>query len=407
MELLKWIKNGKSRSLTAQKEEPRGFGRAEMEEVLSFHKSLPGYEPTPLADLRNLAAHCGVAAVRLKDESKRFGLNAFKVLGGSYAIGKYLGKMLGLPMKDLPFPVLISEEIRKKLGNLTFVTATDGNHGRGVAWMARQLGQKAVVYMPKGSAPMRYDNIAAEGAEVTITDLNYDDAVRLAGQKAAQEGWIMVQDTAWEGYEEIPLWIMQGYATIAQEIEAQLREEGADTPTHVFLQAGVGSFAGAIQGYLAERYRAERAITVICEPHGANCIYKSMEAGDGNPHAVTGDLKTIMAGLACGEPNTISWKILRDYADFAVSCDDSVAAHGMRALSSPLCGDKRIISGESGAVGLGLFTLLTEKTGAFQELRKALGIDEHSRILCVSTEGDTDAEGFRNIVWNGAYGNTK
>lgn len=376
-----------------------------MKEVYDFHKSLPDYQATPLVDLKTLASYYGVKKVWLKDESKRFGLNAFKVLGGSYAIGKYLSKKLNRDMKDLPFNVLISDEVKKQLGDVTFVTATDGNHGRGVAWMAARLRQKSVVYMPKGSAQMRFDAIAREGADVSITDLNYDDAVRLANKGAQDHGWIMVQDTAWDGYEEIPLWIMQGYSTIINEVVEQLEAAKEEKPTHVFLQAGVGSFAGAVQGYLAHLYGDDRPVTVICEPHGANCIYKSMEADDGNPHNVTGDLTTIMAGLACGEPNTISWKILRDNADFSVSCDDQVAARGMRVLSSPLGNDARVISGESGAVGLGLFTILSEKKEEYKELMNELKIDENSRILCISTEGDTDVEGFKNVVWNGAYPN--
>lgn len=405
MELLKWVHNKKSRDVNYQKEKLIGFDAQSMHDVYEFHKSLPNYKPTPLVDLKNLATHYGVKKIWLKDESKRFGLNAFKVLGGSYAIGKYLSQKLGKDINELPYNVLVSDEIKKMLGDVTFVTATDGNHGRGVAWMANRLNQKSVVYMPKGSAKMRFDAIAKEGADVTITDLNYDDAVRLANKGAENYGWIMVQDTAWDGYEEIPLWIMQGYSTIINEVIEQLKELGDEKPTHVFLQAGVGSFAGAVQGYLAHLYGDDRPITVICEPHGANCIYKSMVANDGNPHNVGGDLTTIMAGLACGEPNTISWKILRDNADFSVSCDDQIAARGMRVLSSPLGNDERVISGESGAVGLGLFTILSERKEEFSELIKELKIDENSKILCISTEGDTDVEGYRNIVWNGAYSN--
>ena len=405
MELLKWVHNTKSRDCNYKKEELVGFDEKNMHDVYEFHKSLPNYKPTPLVDLANLAKYYGVKKVWLKDESKRFGLNAFKVLGGSYAIGKYLSQRLGKDINDLPYNVLISDEIKKQLGELTFVTATDGNHGRGVAWMANRLNQNSVVYMPKGSAQMRFDAIAREGAKVTITDLNYDDAVRLANKGAEDYGWIMVQDTAWDGYEEIPLWIMQGYSTIINEVVEQLKAFGDEKPTHVFLQAGVGSFAGAVQGYLAHLYGDERPITVICEPHGANCIYKSMAANDGNPHNVTGDLTTIMAGLACGEPNTISWKILRDNSDFSVSCDDEIAARGMRVLSSPLGDDTRVISGESGAVGLGLFTVLSEKKDEYKELMDALKIDENSKILCISTEGDTDVEGYKNVVWNGAYSN--
>lgn len=402
MELLKWIKNEKSRNKNYEKVPLFGFQDEDINEVYNFHKTLPNYKATPLVNLKDLSKHYGIKNIWIKDESKRFGLNAFKVLGGSYAMGKYLSKRLNKPMKELPFNVLISDEVKKELGDITFVTATDGNHGRGVAWMANKLRQKSIVYMPKGSAIMRLENIRKEGAKATITDLNYDDAVRLANDKAISIGGVMVQDTAWDGYEEIPLWIMQGYTTIINEIKEQLAE---DKPTHVFLQAGVGSFAGAIQGYLAHLYGEERPITVICEPHGANCIYKSMEVNDGNPHNVTGDLKTIMAGLACGEPNTISWKILRDNSDFSVSCEDSISARGMRVLSSPLGEDKRVISGESGSVGLGLVTELLDNKEKYKEFLNELKLDENSKVLCISTEGDTDLQGYKNIVWDGMYSN--
>ena len=184
MELLKWVHNTKSRDVNYTKEKLVGFEEKEMKEVYDFHKSLPGYKATPLVELDDLAKYYGVQKLWLKDESKRFGLNAFKVLGGSYAIGKYLSQKLGRDMSELPFNVLISDEVKKQLGDVTFVTATDGNHGRGVAWVANKLRQKSVVYMPKGSAKMRFDAIAREGADVSITDLNYYDAVRLANKGA-------------------------------------------------------------------------------------------------------------------------------------------------------------------------------------------------------------------------------
>ena len=210
--------------------------------VQSFHASFPVYKETPLVELKHTAKSMGLGNIYIKDESYRFGLNAFKVLGGSYAIGNYLAKRLGKSITEMPYEKLVSGEIKRELGDITFVTATDGNHGRGVAWTAKQLQQKSVVYMPKGSAEERLMNIRAEGADASITDLNYDEAVRLANSQAEQKGWVMVQDTAWEGYEDIPGWIMQGYGTMGYEAYMQLPEK----PTHIFLQAGVGSMAGDI-----------------------------------------------------------------------------------------------------------------------------------------------------------------
>ena len=369
-----------------------------------YHSGFAEYEQTPLHELPRLAGYLGIGRLFIKDESHRFGLNAFKVLGASYAIGRYLAQRLGRDIADLSYEELRSDAIRKQLGDITFTTATDGNHGRAVAWTARQLGQKAVVYMPKGSDPVRLNNIRALGAEATITDLNYDDAVRLSERQAKEHGWVIVQDTAWPGYEDIPTWIMQGYATLAVEALEQMRAQGVSAPTHVFLQAGVGSFAGGVLGFLASSLGDEMPKVVIVEPERANCIYRSARIGDGRPHAVTGDLDTLMAGLACGEPNTISWELLRDYGTAYVSCPDYLAATGMRVLATPLKGDPVIISGESGAVTTGLLHLLMESTiGKAKSLQLDLGLDDNSRVLLVSTEGNTSPRAFRDAVWYGEY----
>ena len=207
----------------------------EAEKARRFHSGLPGYAPTPLVSLDGLAHSLGVSKIWIKDESKRFGLNAFKALGGSYAMARCLSEKLGKPLEEMSFEELCAPAARRALGDITFVTATDGNHGRGVAWAARLLGQKAVVYMPKGSAAERLENIRAQGAQAEITEYNYDDAVRLANRMAEEHGWILIQDTAWPGYEEIPAHIMQGYTTLAAETLQQLEEKGADTSAGVVL----------------------------------------------------------------------------------------------------------------------------------------------------------------------------
>lgn len=359
------------------------------------------YTPTPLVDLPGLANTWGLQSVQVKDESKRFGLNAFKVLGGIYAVANVICQKLGVGIEEMNFSTLTSSEVREKLGDMVFVTATDGNHGRGIAWAARQLGQRSVVFMPKGSSAYRLEMIRREGAEASITELNYDDAVRHAKKYADTNGGTMVQDTAWEGYEEIPVWIMQGYAVIMDEIREALEKEGQKPPTHVFLQAGVGSFAAAIQGYLAENWREDRPVTVILEPDQADCYYRTAKINDGMPHAVSGHMETIMAGLACGEPNLIGWRILRTYAHAFVSCPDHLAARGMRVLAAPLPGDSQVISGESGAIGIGFLGELMSPS--LEELRQQLKVDGQSRILVISTEGDTDPAHYRRIVWEGAY----
>ena len=346
------------------------FGPENARKVRSFHQSFPEYQETPLANLNALAGALGVASIHVKDESYRFGLNAFKVLGGSYTIGNYIAKKLGISISDLSYERLVSPEVREKIGQITFVTATDGNHGRGIAWTANRLNQKSVVYMPRGSAEERLRNIQALGADACITGLNYDDAVRLAKEGEDKYGWVLVQDTAWDGYEDIPGWIMEGYTTMAAEATEQLRGE---KPTHVFLQAGVGAMSGAICGYFSSLYGdQDRPIITIVEPDQADCIFRTAKADDGKLHFVTGDMNSIMAGLCCGEPCSIGWKVLRDHADHFISMPDYVAAEGMRILGNPLPGDPRVISGESGAATLG-FVAEVLRNLELKELKDSLG----------------------------------
>ena len=377
---------------------PAFLTEAAARKVRTFHQSFPMYAPTPLADLAETARCLGLGAVYVKDESRRFGLNAFKVLGGSFAIGSYLAEKLGMDMSDVSYDLLISDETKEKLGDITFVTATDGNHGRGVAWTASRFRQKSVVYMPKGSALERLNNIRAEGAEASITDTNYDGAVRLASSQAASKGWVVVQDTAWEGYEDIPGRIMQGYGTMGLEAYEQLPQK----PTHIFLQAGVGSMAAAVAGLFASVYGEERPVIVIVEPDKADCFYRTAEANDGTRHIVTGDMDTIMAGLACGEPCSIAWDILADCADHFLVCPDYVAAKGMRILGNPAGNDARIISGESGASAFGCVAEIMTNP-ELSRIRERLGLNRDSRVLFFSTEGDTDRENYRAVVWDGRY----
>ena len=373
----------------------------EIQKARAFHESFPQYTQTPLAKLDHMAAYLGVNQVFVKDESYRFGLNAFKVLGGSFAMARYIAKETGKDVSELPYAVLTSDKLREEFGQATFFTATDGNHGRGVAWAANRLGQKAVVHMPKGTTQTRLENIKKEGASVDITDMNYDDCVRLAAKEAAEtERGVVVQDTAWDGYEEIPAWIMQGYGTMAAEASEQLKAAGCERPTHVFVQAGVGSLAGAVVGYFTNLYPDNPPTFVVVEADVAACLYKGAAAGDGKPRIVDGDMQTIMAGLACGEPNTISWDILKNHVKVFISAPDWVAAKGMRMLSAPIKGDPQVTSGESGAAPFGaLAAMMTLEE--YKELRNDIGLDENSKVLLFSTEGDTDPERYKNIVWEG------
>ena len=373
------------------------FGAQTAQKALHFHESIPGYAATPLVELKTLANALGVSSIYVKDESKRFGLNAFKALGASFCIAGLLVQRFSLPRID--YSLLQAPELRDEIRDITFVTATDGNHGRGVAWTANRLGSKCVVYMPKGSAAERLENIRALGANASITDMNYDDTVRFASTQAEQHGWILVQDTAWEGYSDVPTRIMQGYTTIGSELTSQL---GNTRPTHVFLQAGVGSMAGAMADYFMDLYRDAPPIITVVEPHNADCIFRTAAADDGRLRCVGGDLHTIMAGLACGEPCSIAWDMLKRAATFFVSMPDYVAANGMRILGNPMGSDPRVISGESGASAFG-FAAEVLRNPELVHLREQLCLDASSRLLCISTEGDTDRENYRRIVWDGAY----
>ncbi|HIU37321.1 MAG TPA: diaminopropionate ammonia-lyase [Candidatus Aphodousia faecigallinarum] len=367
--------------------------------VRRYHETVAGYKPTPLKSLSLLAQHLGVKNIFVKDESYRFGLNAFKALGSSYCMASLLAERLELPLNELSFDAITTEKAKEALGQLTFVTATDGNHGRGVAWSAQTLGHKSIVLMPKGTAAERLENIKKLGSDASITELVYDDTVKLAAQKAKEIGGILVQDTAWDGYEDIPLRIMQGYLTLGLEMIDQLQ---GVRPTHVFLQAGVGSMAAAIAAFFANLYGDKRPIITIVEPHGANCLYKTALANDGAIHAYEGNLHSIMAGLCCGVPCTVAWDLLKECADYFVSMPDFVAADGMRILGAPLGNDPRVISGESGASTFGLVADCLRKP-EYEHVKETLQLNDDSTVLCISTEGDTDQSNYRHVVWDGGF----
>lgn len=374
-----------------------------VEPAQRLHRKMEGYEPTPLVSLDQLAKVLGVKKIFIKDESHRFGLRAFKGLGGLYALTRIACKELGLDYETVTFDDLLWEPGRSKLSKLVFVTATDGNHGKGIAWACEKLGCKAHIYMPAGSSPIRAQAISQIGnAQVEITDKGYDDTVRYAADLAAERGWYLVQDTSWPGYEEIPSWIIQGYTTMAAEALDQMEAMGCSVPTHVYLQAGVGAMAGGLTGYLVNRCREQPPVIAVVEPEHMACIYESFRVGDGAPHRAVRQKETIMAGLSCGEPCTVTWPILRDFCTMALCCSDSVAALGMRILAAPLKGDPAVVSGESGAVTMGALAWLATCPDLAQ-IRSDLGLDGESVVLLFSTEGDTDPDRYKKIVYGGEY----
>lgn len=366
-----------------------------------FHSQIPGYNITPLRALPLLANMIGVEGIYVKDESQRLELNSFKVMGGSFALFRFIQKRLGLADDQMDYKYLTSQECHDKLGTLTFASATDGNHGRGIAWAARKLGHNCIIYVHKDTSKARIDAIRSYGATVKIVNGNYDDAVRQVAKDAAQFGWHIISDTSWDGYTEVPTWIMQGYTTMLVEAQEQLSGMGIYRPTHVFVQAGVGALAASVIGFYTALFPENPPIFCVVEPDKAPCIFESAKANEETPHNVTGDLDTIMAGLACGDPSPIAWDILRNTADIFCQVPDYVAARGMRIYSCPLHGDPFIISGESGAVTLGaLYSILTEQDN--DDLKKALKLDNHSRVLLINTEGNTDPVGFRQVIWDGS-----
>ena len=379
-------------SIYAYNSDCRAFSESAAEAALEFHKTIPGYAKTPLVSLDSAAAEYGIDSIFVKDESKRFGLKAFKGLGGSYSMFRILCERLSLDYRKADFNTFREPETRNKCAGIEFVTATDGNHGKGVSWAAKLFGCKAHVFMPKGSEEVRRRAIEEAGsATAEITELNYDMTVEYAALCAERNGWELIQDTAWEGYEKCPRWIIEGYLTLAAEAAEQMGEK---KPTHIFLQAGVGAMAGGVEAYFVSRFREEPPLVAIAEPTEAACIYKSVLAGDRKAHSIPGNPKTVMAGLNCGTPCSVVWPVLRDCSAFFCSCDDALTEEGMRAYARPIGSDEPIVSGESGAVTYGLLLEIL----ASDELREKFQIDENSVVLLINTEGDTDPENYKRII---------
>lgn len=395
---IQWTKNKFKKAMSGSQQEeilPLDLPR----KIRSFHRQLPGYRMSPLKGLSNLAVKLGLGGIWVKDELARLDLRSFKVLGGSYAIYKFLQKRLGMEEQELSLAELTHGPLRERLGDIIFAAATDGNHGRGVAWSAAQMGFKSIIYVHKLTSKARIEAIESVGAKVVVVDGNYDDAVRQVYQDALQNGWEVVSDTAWEGDNDIPKWVMQGYTTMLSEAQEQLAALGLSQPTHIFVQAGVGSLAAATIGLYRNLF-GDGVRTCVIEPTKAACLYRSALAEDGEPHNVEGDLDTIMAGLACGEPNPIAWEILRDRADYFAICPDYVAAMGMRVYGVPLRDDPIVISGESGAVTLGALKYIMQHESA-KDFCDELKLGPDSQVLLINSEGNTSPDDFRYVVWEG------
>jgi len=324
-------------------------------------------DPTPLLHLRVLASELGIGDILLKDESARLGLNSFKILGVSYAVGRLLGE--GRLAKDS-----------------VLVCASEGNHGRAVARVAAENKLRAKIYVASDTSPTRIEVIEKEGAEVIVIDRNYDDAVKQAARDAGQHGWQIISDTSWPEYEEIPRWIMSGYTRLMAEAEMQWSPD--PPPDLILVQAGVGGLACAVVSWLCQRYGTKRPFVIVCEPVSAACLLESYRAG--KPVVLRGPFNTIMAGLRCGEVSPVAWPTLAGVVDAFVSVDDEQCASAMRILAHPSSDDPVVAAGAAGACGLsGLLAIVQGER--LRSVRGASGLNAQSRVLAINTEGATDA----------------
>jgi diaminopropionate ammonia-lyase len=349
----------------------------------------PGYAPTPLVPLPALARRLGLCEVWYKDERSRFGLKSFKALGGAYAVANVLKRAIRAADRGAANSIeLLQGAFREIVAGVTVTCATDGNHGRSVAWGAQLFGCRCVIFVHEKVSQGRRDAIARYGADVVEVKGNYDDAVRHAAAIAAANGWTVVSDTSYPGYREIPTEVMHGYGAMAAEIAAQLETP----PTHVLVQAGVGALAAAVCADFWLRWGEQRPRFVIIEPTAADCVTRSLMAG--RPVAIAGTLDTVMAGLACGEVSELAWEILAAGANAAVAVPDSYALTAVRAFANPAGGDPAIVSGETGAAGLAALLAAQDDPA----IRSALVLDRNSRVLVLGSEGDTDAAIYKDIV---------
>jgi diaminopropionate ammonia-lyase len=348
-----------------------------------------GYAPTPLKSLDRLAAATGVGQLHYKDESDRFALQSFKALGAPFALARLLALKLAELGADRPRARdVMNGRFRAEAGAFTCAAATDGNHGRALAWAAERIGCRCVVYVHAAVSRGRAAAIARHGAEVVRLAGTYDDAVHRCAEDCRRLGWLEINDGGPPDDLASTRLVMQGYAVLVEEVLSQL----PTPPSHVFLQAGVGGFAGAVAARLWQRQSVGRCRVVVVEPERAACVFATAEAGDLRP--AKGDLDTVMAGLACGEASFLAWQILKEAAFAFLTIPDQAALDTMRLLAAGEHGAPPIVAGETGAAGLAGFLAAAGEAAS----REALGIDSSSRILVFGTEGASDPELYARYV---------
>jgi diaminopropionate ammonia-lyase len=356
-------------------------------EPLEFHRKLPGYEETPLVEAPALAEALGLAEVLVKDESGRLGLPSFKILGASWATFRAVAERLGEEPESWRTAGELAERVGG-LGPLTLSAATDGNHGRAVARMARLLGFRARIFVPEGTARARIEAIESEGAAVTVVDGTYEDAVEAAAGLTGDR-YLLIQDTAMDGQDRTAQWVIEGYSTILWEVEDKLAELARDPPDLVAVQIGVGALAASVVRQFRRPAPSPRPRIVGVEPDRAACVLASMEAG--GIVTVPGPHDSAMAGLNCGTPSSVAWPEVSAGIDLFVAVEDRRAFDAVRAMA-----EAGIVSGETGAAGLaGLLELLPHGAESGNE---ALQTNQETRVLLISTEGATDPDAYRRIV---------
>jgi diaminopropionate ammonia-lyase len=351
----------------------------------------PDYAPTPLISLPGLAAALDIGAIYYKQEAERFGLRSFKPLGGAYAVQRCLMRALSEQLgRDVTPEQILNHDHGALASSITVTAATDGNHGRSVAWGARMFGCRCIIYINEAVSEARERAIAAYGAEVRRNPGSFDDAVRTAFESARREGWHIIPDTSDGDIVVAPRDVTQGYAVMAAEAIEQLPE--GESPSHMFLQAGVGGMAAAVCAEFWQAFDTNRPKTTIVEPEQCACWFASLTAG--KPVAITGDVDSFMGGLACGEPSTLAWEILSIGANTAMTLNDAAAKSAMCLLAEGIGGDPCIVGGESGVAGLaGLVTCALDL-----DARRRLALNEHSHVILFGSEGATDEEMYRQVV---------
>jgi diaminopropionate ammonia-lyase len=367
------------------------FPRAITDAAVAEIQTWPGYEPTPLRSLDRLAGALGLEAVLYKDESKRFGLGSFKALGGAYAVIWLLSKKLGASMADIR-----AGKVREAAAGITVTTATDGNHGRSVAWGARQAGCHCRIYIHAKVSDGRAQAMEALGAEIVRVDGNYDESVRICARESATNGWFVVSDTSYDGYVEVPRQVMAGYATLITEALAQNASQSGEPITHVFVQAGVGGLAAGLAARLWMELGNDPDVRlpriVIIESEYSACLMKS--AKQGRAAAIKVRHETVMAGLSCGEVSLLAWEVVRRAASDFVTIADGAVAPAMRMLASGVAGGGEIEAGECSAAGpVALIAACCD-----QRRRGRMRLDADSRVLVIGTEGATDPAIYKEIL---------